>query len=32
LAEKLLDHEAWWTPLAHGKMVLHVLVASVFVS
>jgi hypothetical protein len=29
LAEKLLDHKAWWTPLADGKMALHVLMGSV---
>ncbi len=29
LAEKLLDHKAWWTPFADGKMVLHVLIGSI---
>jgi hypothetical protein len=32
LAEKLLDHKTWWTPLADGKMVLHVLLGSVCLS
>jgi hypothetical protein len=26
LAEILSDHKAWWTPLAEGKMVMHLLV------
>jgi hypothetical protein len=26
LAEMLSDHKAWWTPLAEGKMVMHLLV------
>ncbi len=32
LAEKLLDHKAWWTPLADGRMVLLVLMGSVCLS
>jgi len=32
VAEKLLDHKAWWTPLVDGKMALPVLMGSVCLS